>query len=93
MSVKAAEAEMNAAEFVSLEEKVYRTIELLKAAREARATAERDVQRMRDQVEEREEENEQLRREIVTLRKEREEVKGRVEKMLGQIDALIASEK
>lgn len=93
MSVKAAEAEMSAAEFVSLEEKVYRTIELLKAAREARATAERDVQRMRDQVEEREEENEQLRREIVTLRKEREEVKGRVEKMLGQIDALIASEK
>ena len=93
MSVKAAEAEMNGTEFVSLEEKVYRTIELLKAAREARATAERDVQRMRDQVEEREEENEQLRKELVALRKEREEVKGRVEKMLGQIDALLASEK
>jgi uncharacterized coiled-coil DUF342 family protein len=93
MSVKAAEAEISATEFVSLEEKVYRTIELLKAAREARANAERDVQRMRDQLEEREEENDQLRRELVNLRKEREEVKSRVEKMLGQIDTLIAGEK
>ena len=33
-----------------------------------------------------------LRRELVTLRKEREEVKGRVDKMLGQIDAIISSE-
>lgn len=90
MSVKAAEAEISATEFVSLEEKVYRTIELLKTAREARANAERDAQRMRDQLEEREEENEQLRRELVTIRKEREEVKSRVEKMLGQIDALIS---
>lgn len=90
MSVKAAEAEISATEFVSLEEKVYRTIELLKAAREARANAERDAQRMRDQLEEREEENEQLRRELVSIRKEREEVKSRVEKMLTQIDALIS---
>ena len=93
MSVKAAEAEISATEFVSLEEKVYRTIELLKAAREARANAERDAQRMRDQLEEREEENDQLRRELVNLRKEREEVKSRVEKMLNQIDTLIAAEK
>jgi uncharacterized coiled-coil DUF342 family protein len=90
MSVKAAEAEISATEFVSLEEKVYRTIELLKAAREARANAERDAQRMRDQLEEREEENEQLRRELISIRKEREEVKSRVEKMLTQIDALIS---
>jgi uncharacterized coiled-coil DUF342 family protein len=92
MSVKAAEAEISATEFVSLEEKVYRTIELLKAAREARAHAERDVQRMREQLEEREEENEQLRRELVSIRKEREEVKSRVEKMLGQIDGLLAAD-
>ena len=92
MSVKAVEAEVSATEFQSLEEKVYRTIELLKAAREARANAERDAQRVREQLEEREEENDQLRRELVTLRKEREEVKGRVEKMIDQIDALISSE-
>lgn len=92
MSVKAAEAEVSATDFVSLEEKVYRTIELLKAAREARANAERDTQRMREQLEEREDENEQLRKELVTIRKEREEIKARVEKMLGQIDAMIAVE-
>ena len=92
MSVKAVEAEVSATEFHSLEEKVYRTIELLKAAREARANAERDTHRVREQLEESEEENERLRRELVALRKEREEVKGRVDKMLGQIDAIIAAE-
>jgi chromosome segregation ATPase len=92
MSVKAVEAEVSASEFHSLEEKVYRTIELLKAAREARATAERDTHRVREQLEEREEENERLRRELVTLRKEREEVKGRVDKMLEQIDHIISGE-
>ena len=34
-------------DFQALEEKVYRTIELLKTAREARVAAERDVARLR----------------------------------------------
>jgi chromosome segregation ATPase len=75
-------------DFQALEEKVYRTIELYKSSREARATAERDVKRLREQLEEREEELESMRREMVRLRKEREEVKTRVEKMLQQIDTL-----
>src|ERR1700758_787316 len=77
--------------FQALEDKVYRTIELYKSAREAKAVAERDVQRLREQLEEREEEVETLRRDVVQLRKEREEVRGRVEKMLHQID-LVAAE-
>ena len=40
------------------------------------------------QLEEREEEVETLRREAVQLRKDREEVRGRVEKMLRQIDTI-----
>ena len=75
-------------DFQALEDKVYRTIELYKSAREARATAERDVKRLREQLEEREEELETLRREMVGLRKEREEVRSRVEKMLSQIDRM-----
>ena len=75
-------------DFQALEDKVYRTIELYKSAREARLTAERDVKRLREQLEEREEELEGLRREIVQLRKEREAVRGRVEKMLAQIDRM-----
>ena len=75
-------------DFQALEEKVYRTIEMYKAAREARSAAERDLGRLREQLEEREEEVEGLRREMVQLRREREEIRGRVEKMLQQIDTL-----
>jgi septal ring factor EnvC (AmiA/AmiB activator) len=81
-------AQVPADDFHALEQKVYRTIEMYKAAREARAASERDAQRLREQLEEREEEVEGLRREMVQLRREREEIRGRVEKMLQQIDAL-----
>jgi hypothetical protein len=91
MSVKTVEevsAEVPAEDFQVLEEKVYRTIELYKAAKEARAIAERDAKRLREQLEEREEENEAMRRELVQLRKDREDIRGRVEKMLSQMDSL-----
>jgi chromosome segregation ATPase len=91
MSLKLAEEvseQVPADDFQALEEKVYRTIELYKSAREARAAAERDAQRLREQLEEREEEVETLRREMVRLRKEREDIRGRVEKMLTQIETL-----
>ncbi len=91
MSVKTDEevsAEVPAEDFQALEEKVYRTIELYKSAKEARATAERDLQRLREQLEEREEENESMRRELVQLRKDREDIRTRVEKMLSQMDTL-----
>ncbi|HVZ60545.1 MAG TPA: hypothetical protein VG892_07125 [Terriglobales bacterium] len=95
MSVKAIReipAEISADDFHSLEEKVYRTIELLKGAREAKAAAERDTQRMREQLELREEEIEAMRSEMVSLRRDREEVRGRIEKMLRQIDQLTPQE-
>lgn len=76
-------------DFPALEEKIYKTIELLKSAREAKAAAERDANRLRDQLEQREEELDLLRTEVVGLRKEREEVRGRVEKMLKQIDQMV----
>jgi len=87
-AVEEVSAEVPADEFQALEEKVYRTIELYKAAREAKTSAERDVQRLRQQLEEREEEVGTLRREAVQLRKDPEEVRGRVEKMLHQIDTI-----
>jgi predicted nucleic acid-binding Zn-ribbon protein len=73
-------------DFQALEDKIYRTIDLYKSAQEARTTAERDVKRLREQLEEREEEVESLRRETVSLRKEREDIRARVEKMLSHID-------
>ena len=97
MSLKAArefepetETRTSSDDFPALEEKIYKAIELLKSAREGKAAAERDSQRLRDQLEQREEELDVLRGEMVSLRKEREEVRARVEKMLKQIDSLVA---
>lgn len=94
MSANAVEAPLLAtsADFQALEKKVLRTIELLKAAREAQATAERNAARLREQLTAREEEANTMRAELITLRKEREEVRTRVEKMLAQIDSLAADE-
>lgn len=93
MSVKVMESdtEKRAAseDFPALEEKIYKAIELLKSAREAKAVAERDANRLREQLEQREEDLELLRSEVVALRKEREEVRSRIEKMVKQIDQLV----
>jgi chromosome segregation ATPase len=75
-------------DFQALEEKVYRTIEMYKAARQAQTAAERDVERLRQQIADREEELVRLRRETVQLKKEREDIRGRVEKMLAQIESM-----
>ena len=75
-------------DFQALEARVYRTIEMYKAARQSQAAAERDAQRLRQQLEEREAELITLRREAVQLKKERQEIRGRVEKMLEQIESI-----
>jgi len=79
---------LTADQLASLEQKVYRTIELLKTARVAKADAERDTARLREQAEMREEEMDSLRNENLALRKEREDVRSRVEKLLEQIEAM-----
>jgi len=75
-------------DFQALEDKIYRTIEKYKAARQAQAAAERETQRLRQQLDERGEEIAMLRREAVQLKKEREEIRGRVERMLEQIETI-----
>lgn len=76
-------------DFPALEQKIYKAIELLKSAREGKASAERDANRLREQMEQREEDLELLRAEVLGLRREREEVRSRVEKMLKQLDQLV----
>jgi chromosome segregation ATPase len=95
MSAKAMEeltATVPADDFHALEEKIYRTIELLKEAREAKAAAERTAARLREQLDGRDDQTQSLRAENVALRREREEVRTRVEKMLKQIEALTREE-
>lgn len=79
-------------EFLSLEEKVYRTIELLKSAREAKTAAEKVAERLREQLETAEEELATAKSQLISLRKEREDVRARVEKMVEQMDSLVAEE-
>jgi FtsZ-binding cell division protein ZapB len=90
MSSKAVELteQVPADDFQALEDKVYRTIEMHKAARQALTTAERDAQRLRQQLQDRDDELATLRREAVQLKKEREEIRGRVEKMLQRIESI-----
>jgi chromosome segregation ATPase len=83
--------EVPADDFQALEEKVYRTIELLKSAREGKAAAERDGVRLREQLDAREVEVETLKRELLKLRKDREEVRSRVERMMRQIEDVAAA--
>jgi chromosome segregation ATPase len=95
MSVKAMEElapTVPADDFHALEEKIYRTIEMLKEAREAKAAAERTAARLREQLDGRDDQTQALRAEVVALRREREEVRTRVEKMLKQIDTLTQEE-
>lgn len=74
--------------FQALEQKIYRTIEMFKSAREAQASAQNDARRLRQELEDRDQELDALRRETVQLKKEREEIRARVEKMLAQIDSI-----
>jgi len=95
MSAKAMEeltATVPSDDFHALEEKIYRTIELLKEAREAKAAAERTAARLREQLDGRDDQTQALRAEVVALRREREEVRTRVEKMLKQIETLTQEE-
>ena len=95
MSAKAMEdltAVVPTDDFHALEQKIYRTIELLKEAREAKAAAERTAARLREQLQSHDDQTQALRSEVVTLRREREEVRTRIEKMLKQIETLTQQE-
>ena len=87
-AVEQVAGQVPADDFQALEEKIYRTIEMYKSARQAQAVAERDSERLRQQLEDRDGELITLRREAVQLKKEREDIRGRVEKMLHQIESL-----
>jgi chromosome segregation ATPase len=75
-------------EFSALEERIQRTVNLVKFERQARATAEERVITLQTQLREQAPLAEQLQKEISALREERAEVRQRVERILSQLDAL-----
>jgi chromosome segregation ATPase len=81
--------EGSASDFQSLETKIYRTIELLKTARSEKAAAEQEIASLRDMLEAQTAESEALKAQLQALRQERADVRGRVEKLLGEVDAIL----
>lgn len=75
-------------EFSALEERVLRTVNLVKFERQARATAEERATKAELELREQAPLAEKLQKEISTLREERNQVRQRVERILSQLDAL-----
>ena len=75
-------------DFSALEDRVVRTVEILKRERQAHAAAEERAKHAEAQLNERTTHVEQLERELHALRGERDQVRQRVERLLAQLDAL-----
>jgi len=74
--------------FAALEQRVIRAIELLNGEREQRASAEKRVEDLREQLEAQQSQSEALRRELRELHDERTTVRTRVERLMASLDAI-----
>ncbi len=79
---------LSANDFSALEERILRAVEVVRRERHARAEADERAARAEAQLHEQSPLLEQLEREVSALRAERDQVRGRVERLLGQLDAL-----
>jgi uncharacterized coiled-coil protein SlyX len=75
-------------DFSALEERIRRTVDLVKRERQARAAAEERAASAEGQLRVQSPLVEQLGNEIAALRAERDQVRQRVERLLKQLDAL-----
>jgi len=76
--------------FQKFEQKIAHAIEVVKRLRSEKKALEQELERLKAASRERAREGEAQERELVALRREREEVRTRVERLLEQIDALTA---
>jgi len=74
--------------FTDLENKVYRTIELFKAVKLQKESLEKEVLKLKSQLDQSQTESERLKQESVELKKERDLVKGKIETILKNLDSL-----
>jgi septal ring factor EnvC (AmiA/AmiB activator) len=82
------EMTMAADDFQALEERVLRTVQLLKGERELRFSVEQHASRLSHRVEEQAAHVAHLEEQLANLQKEREAVRQRIERLLKQIDEL-----
>ena len=74
--------------FTDLENKVYRTIELFKAVKLQKESLEKEVLKLKSQLDQTQAEGERLKQESIELKKERDLVKGKIETILKNLDSL-----
>jgi septal ring factor EnvC (AmiA/AmiB activator) len=79
---------VSANEFSALEERVVRTVQLVKSERQARAAAEQRADKLEAQLSEQTPLVTSLQEEVRALNAERDQVRQRVERLLSQLDAL-----
>ena len=79
---------LSADDFSALEERIVRTVGLVKRERQSRAAAEERAARAEAQLNEQSPLVDQLKEEVRALRLERDQVRQRVERLLSQLDAL-----
>jgi septal ring factor EnvC (AmiA/AmiB activator) len=82
------EMAMTTDDFQALEERVLRTVQLLKGERELRFSVEQHAARLSNRVEEQAAHVAQLEDQLANLQKERDAVRQRIERLLKQIDEL-----
>ena len=75
-------------QFDRLEEKLLKAIDLFKQTRLEKHALEQEIEKLKAETKERAQGNSALEKEVIALRREREEVRSRVEKLLERIDAL-----
>lgn len=79
---------LSANDFSALEERILRAVELVRRERQARTAAEERAVLAEERLREQAPLVEQLEKDLNLLRAEREHVRERVERLLGQLDAL-----
>jgi hypothetical protein len=79
---------LSANDFSALEERILRAVEVVRRERLARAAADERAARAEAQLSENAPHIEQMEKELSLLRAERDHVRERVDRLLGQLDAL-----
>jgi len=75
-------------QFERLEEKLLKAIELFKRTQAGKRALEQEIEKLKSETKEQVRGSSALEREVIALRKEREDIRARVEKLLERIDAL-----
>jgi FtsZ-binding cell division protein ZapB len=78
-------------QFERLEEKMLKAIELFKRTQTEKRALEQENEKLKAEIKEHAQGNSTLDRELIALRKEREDVRTRIEKLLERIDGLTSS--